>query len=157
MKRNVFFSISDFARFSRTTRDTLLHYDRIGLLSPVSRGENKYRYYSIGQLASVNVIHTLQALGMTLEEIKTLKDHRDPNIVKCTFTRLISKIDKKIEEWKRAKQLLLTYEKSIHSALNADEKAITIQYIPAEIQSPRITVFLSPISFNRAIGCSLAL
>jgi len=45
MPENGMFSISDFAKYSRTTRDTLLHYDRIGLLSPATRGENNYRYY----------------------------------------------------------------------------------------------------------------
>jgi DNA-binding transcriptional MerR regulator len=34
------FSVSDFAKFSRTTRDTLHHYDKIGIPPPLLRGEN---------------------------------------------------------------------------------------------------------------------
>jgi len=126
------FSISEFAKFTRTTRDTLLHYDRIGLLSPVSRGENNYRYYFGGQLAVVNVIRTLQQLGMTLEGIKELKDRRTPELIDEVLEYQIGQIDKKIEDWIRARKLLLALRGSIHSVLNIDENAITIQYLQSE-------------------------
>jgi len=126
------FSISDFAKFSRTTRDTLLHYDRIGILTPVSRGENNYRYYSSSQLAVVNVIRTLQQLGMTLEEIKELKDRRSPELCDEVFSHQIEKIDRKIDEWIRARELLLTLRKTIHSVSSVDESKISVQYLPAE-------------------------
>ena len=124
--------MGDFAKFSRTTRDTLHHYDKIGLLSPLSRGENNYRYYSIGQLAVVNVIRTLQELGLSLAEIKKLKDSRTPELVDEVFICQIEKIDLKIDDWVRARKLLYTLHKAIHSVLNIDEQAITIQFMPAE-------------------------
>jgi len=129
---NALFSISDFARFSRTTRDTLLHYDRIGLLSPISRGMNKYRFYSARQLAVVNVIRTLQALGMTLEEIKELKDRRTPELTEEVLSYQIEKIDGKIEDWIRARKLLLTLMETMRSVSGVDEKEVSIQYMPEE-------------------------
>jgi len=126
------FPISEFAKFSRLSRDTLLHYDRIGLLSPLSRGENHYRYYSGYQLAVVNVIRTLQQLGMTLEEIKELKDRRTPELAVEVLGRQIEKIDKKIEDWIRARKLLLTLQNTMQSVSNIDENMINIQYLPAE-------------------------
>ncbi|MCL2391579.1 MAG: MerR family transcriptional regulator [Oscillospiraceae bacterium] len=153
-------TISDFAKYSRTTRDTLLHYDRIGLLSPVSRGENKYRYYSNTQLAVVNVIRTCQNLGMTLEEIKSLKDRRTPELFREVFTHQIEKIDKKIEEWIRARKLLLTLQKTIHSVSDVDEDKIAIQFLPAETiimgevndYSNGRTFFDTLLSFYELIG-----
>ena len=126
------FSISEFARFSRVTRDTLLHYDRIGLLSPAVRSGSGYRYYTGGQLAIINVIRTLQQLGMTLEEIKELKDRRTPELTDEVLGRQIDKIEKRIEDWVRAKKLLFTVRKTIQSVMDIDEDAITIQYLPAE-------------------------
>jgi len=125
-------SVGDFAKFSRTTRDTLHHYDKIGLLSPLSRGGNNYRYYSGRQLAIVNVIRTLQELGLSLSEIKNLKDNRAPENVDEIFMRQIEKIDLKINDWVCARKLLFTLQKSIHSVLNVDEQEITIQFLPAE-------------------------
>ena len=126
------FSISDFARFSRLTRDTLLHYDRIGLLSPMTRGENNYRYYSGSQLAVVNVIRTLQQLGMTLEEITLIKDQRTPELADNVLGRQIEKIDGKISEWIRARKLLFSLRKTIRSVRGVDENSISIQFLPAE-------------------------
>jgi len=125
-------SISDFAEFSRTTRDTLLHYDRIGLLSPVLRGENNYRYYSISQLAIVNVIRTFQQLGMSLDDITGLRDRRTPELADMVFERQIYEIDNKIKEWVNARKLLLTLQKAIDSVAGIDEHEITIKFLPAE-------------------------
>ncbi|MCL1982517.1 MAG: MerR family transcriptional regulator [Clostridiales bacterium] len=132
MEDHGLFTISDFAKLSRTTRDTLLYYDKIGLLSPAARGENNYRYYSSGQFTIVNVIRTLQELGMTLDEIKNLKDQRTPERADELFLRQIERIDATINEWVRARKLLFTLQKSIHSALGVNEKEIAVQLLPAE-------------------------
>ncbi|MCL1829388.1 MAG: MerR family transcriptional regulator [Oscillospiraceae bacterium] len=125
-------TINQFAKFSRTTRDTLLYYDKIGLLTPVSRRANNYRCYSGGQLAVMNVIRTLQKLGMTLEEIKNLIEKRTPASIIEAFTQRIEKIDSVIEERVNARNLLNDLRKTIRSALDADENKITIQHLPAE-------------------------
>ena len=132
MSQGALFSVKDFAKFSRTTKDTLLYYDRIGLLSPELRNDNKYRYYSVRLLGIVNVIRTLQRLGMTLEEIKELRDNRTPASTAELFSRQIEKIDEKVDEWSRARKLLLTLQKTINDVSNIDEDAITIQFLPAE-------------------------
>lgn len=126
-----FFPVGDFANFSRTTRNTLHYYDKIGLLSPV-RGGNKYRYYTSGQLGLVNVIRTLQKLGLSLVDIKTIKDERTPENIDDMFLSQIEKIDSKINDWVCAKKLLFTLQKTIHSTLDVDERAITIKFMPAE-------------------------
>ena len=132
MARRGFFTISEFAKFSRMTCETLRHYDRIGLLSPEARGENNYRYYATAQLAVVNVIHTLQESGMTLDEIKRLKDIRTPELTSEMFTRQIENIDKLMKYWDRARKLLFTLRESIRSVSNIQEEEITIQYMPEE-------------------------
>ena len=132
MSDKKFFSITEFAKFSRITRQTLLFYDKIELLSPVLRGDNGYRLYSTGQLAIVNVIRTLQALGFTLAEIKNLKNRRTPALVEEVFALQIEQIDTKIEEWVRARKLLLSLTKVLHSTAGIDENAIAVQNLPAE-------------------------
>jgi len=132
MRKGGFFSVKDFSKMSRIPKDTLLYYDRIGLLPPEERGENKYRYYSILLLATVNMIRTLQRLGMSLEEIKYLKDRRTPQLAGEVLPRQIEKIDKKINDWIRSRKLLLTLIKIINDAANVDENTITIQFLPAE-------------------------
>jgi len=132
MTRRDTFTVAEFAGFSRTTRDTLLYYDKIGILPALSRGENNYRYYSSAQLAIVNLINTYQALGMTLAEINNLKDERTPELLDEHLEKQIELIDEKIDEWVRSRKLLLTLKNIINSALDIDENSITIQFLPAE-------------------------
>jgi len=132
MTENGLFSISEFAKYARTTRDTLLHYDHIGLLSPVSRRDNNYRYYSASQLLTVSVIRSLQQLGMSLEEIKELKHQRTPELSDEILGQQILKIDSKIDEWTRARKLLHNIRKMIHSTYDVDEDIVTVTQLPAE-------------------------
>jgi len=124
------FSISDFAKYSRTTKDTLLHYDRIGLLSPASRSKNKYRLYAPNQLVTVNTIRTLQELGLSLTEIGDIITERTPLYIHTLLNQQIEQIDLKINHWNRARDLLFTLQEHIQSGLEADEANIVIQYLP---------------------------
>ena len=132
MKNREIFTVAEFAEFTRTTRDTLLHYERIGLLKPESRGENNYRFYSGGQLAVVNLIRTCQALGMKLAEIKELTTNRTPELIDALLERQLERIDLKIDEWICARKLLYTLKETIHSTFDIDEDAITVRFMPAE-------------------------
>ena len=132
MENQDVFTVADFAEFTRTTRDTLLHYEKIGLLFPESRGENNYRFYSSGQLAVVNLIRTCQALGMKLAEIKGLAVSRTPELIDALLKRQLERIDEKIEEWLRARKLLFALKKTIHSTFSIDEDAVSVQFMPAE-------------------------
>ena len=130
MSQSQGFTISEFAKYSRTTKDTLLHYDRVGLLSPMSRGKNKYRFYSPNQLVVVNTIRTLQELGLSLAEISDIIDKRTPHYIHTVLNQQIEKIDLKIDYWSRARDLLFTLQEHISSGLEADEANIAISYLP---------------------------
>jgi len=132
MDHGITFTVSEFAEYSRTTVDTLKHYDRIGLLSPSSRGKNNYRYYKNDRLTVVNVIRTLQESGMTLGEIKELMDVRTPAKTDELFTNQIEKIDAIIEDWIRVKKLFATLRNAVRSAADINEHEIAINFMAAE-------------------------
>lgn len=126
------FSVSQFAKLTRTTRDILLNYDKLGLLSPVMRKGNNYRYYSSDQLAMANVIRMLLELGTPLAKIKRLKDRRTPENTCETLKRQMEQIDEKIEYLTAARKLISILQKNIDSVLDIDEQAITVQFLPEE-------------------------
>jgi DNA-binding transcriptional MerR regulator/effector-binding domain-containing protein len=129
---NKLLSIRDFAKFSRVTKAALLHYDKVGLLHPMSRGlDNKYRYYSTRQLSTINVIRTLQEFGLSLNEIKNLIKKRTPEDTIKLFMELMGEVDKQIIRWHRAKQLMFTFLRSMISVMDVDKEAISIQNIAA--------------------------
>jgi DNA-binding transcriptional MerR regulator len=126
------FSISEMAKFSRVSRDTLLYYDKIGLFSPVSRGANNYRYYSDKQISAVNLIRTFQSLGMSLEKIKEISDHRTPEQVLEVLSEQIMIIESDVRELQKARKLLRVIQHNIALALAADETKITFEWREAE-------------------------
>jgi DNA-binding transcriptional MerR regulator len=139
MKENLL-TISELAGLSRVTRDALLHYDSIGLLSPVARGENNYRFYSNEQISLVNQIRTFQALGMSLKEIKEISEHRSPARILEILNNQTKNIDRNIEDLHKSRELLMTLKQTIEDALEVDEKKIEIRHVRAE------PIFLGPIN-----------
>ncbi len=72
------FKTAAFAALCGVKKDTLLHYDHIGLLRPQEVGENGYRYYSARQLATFDIIAALRRLGTPLSEIRAYLNRRNP-------------------------------------------------------------------------------
>ena len=74
-----YFRIGEFAKLSQVTKDTLFHYDKIGILKPVFVDElNGYRYYSGAQFFHLEMIKALRESGLSLTEIKDFKEHYNP-------------------------------------------------------------------------------
>lgn len=72
------FKTAEFAALCGVKKDTLLHYDHIGLLKPQRVGENGYRYYSARQLAAYDLISALRRLDTPLAEIRDYLTRRSP-------------------------------------------------------------------------------
>ncbi|MES9688512.1 MerR family DNA-binding transcriptional regulator, partial [Bacillus sp. JJ353] len=52
-----YFTTGEFAKLCHVKKQTLFHYDEIGLLSPEIKKENGYRYYSYNQFELFQVIN----------------------------------------------------------------------------------------------------
>ena len=46
MQQDIYMTTGEFARMMRVSKDTLFHYDKIGLLKPEIVKTNGYRYYT---------------------------------------------------------------------------------------------------------------
>ena len=65
-----FFTTGQFAKLCKTTKETLRHYNNIGLLIPEAKSENGYKQYSFGQMFQFFYIETLKDAGCSLQVIK---------------------------------------------------------------------------------------
>lgn len=72
--------ISEFAKRAGITVKTLLHYDKIGLLSPSSKNKVGYRIYSDKDFLRLQQIVTLKFIGLSLNEIKELLEEKQGSI-----------------------------------------------------------------------------
>lgn len=62
----------EFAALCGTTKNTLIHYDSIGLMSPSRIGDNGYRYYTLRDYWKFIVIRTFVEAGFSLEEVRSI-------------------------------------------------------------------------------------
>ncbi len=76
--KEVLLKSGEFAKLCGVKKDTLLHYEQIGILMPQKVGENGYRYYELKQLRTFDLIAMLKHLGMSLGEIRLYMNARNP-------------------------------------------------------------------------------
>lgn len=69
-----YLKIGELSKQTGLAVGNLRYYSDLGLLQPVQRGNNGYRYYSQDATKQVEFIKKAQALGFTLEEIKQILD-----------------------------------------------------------------------------------
>ncbi|MDR1589242.1 MAG: MerR family transcriptional regulator [Oscillospiraceae bacterium] len=131
-------SISELAKFSRVSRTALIHYDKAGLVKPIARGDNNYRHYSDGHIALVNLVRTLQHLGMSLKDITFVVQHRTPDSILKLFKEQIVNIDRDIVSLTNARKLMENMINVIGGIAAIDESKIYLEQLPAE------HIFLGP-------------
>ena len=94
-------NISELARVTQTTTDTIRYYEKQGLLGTPKRQENGYRFYNDDDVRHVRFIRSSQTLGFSLSEIKAIM----PDVLDGKFGRMeiekrlavkIDQIDQKI-------------------------------------------------------------
>lgn len=67
------FRIGDFSRIARVSARLLRFYDEIGLFEPAhADAQSGYRYYTVAQLAQLNRITVLKALGFSLDQVRDI-------------------------------------------------------------------------------------
>ncbi|NLD45970.1 MAG: MerR family transcriptional regulator [Clostridiaceae bacterium] len=91
-----YYTTGEFARLCGVKKQTLFHYDDIGLFSPEIIEENGYRYYSTNQIELFEVILILKDINMALSEIKAYMDNRSEKSLVELFEKKSHEIDRKI-------------------------------------------------------------
>lgn len=90
------YKVADFARLCGLPKDTILYYDRIGLLHPAKVGSNGYRYYSFDQLFTAHLIEGLKLSHMTLDEIREFMSAPDVDAYHAQAARSLDELEQRI-------------------------------------------------------------
>ncbi len=78
-------TIGQMAKLNHVSEQTLRLYDKIGLFSPSTRGENGYRYYDIKQSAVLDIIQYMKSLGISLKEIRHQLEQQDLTLIESAL------------------------------------------------------------------------
>ena len=66
------YTISQLAKAAEVPTTTVRYYERIGLVEPEDRSRGNYRLYSEESLGKLKFIRAAQAIGFTLDNVKSL-------------------------------------------------------------------------------------
>lgn len=67
-----YFTAGELAAIFNISKQSLLYYDKVNLLSPDFVSENGYRNYSIQQFLDLEIIVNLRALDISIANIKNI-------------------------------------------------------------------------------------
>lgn len=107
--------ISEFAKRTGVTVKTLLHYDKIGLLTPSQKTDVGYRIYSDKDFLKLQQITTLKFIGLSLKEIKQLLDEKGSDV-----GNLIKIQKKALEEKKKHIESVITVLNNAENQINGN-------------------------------------
>ncbi len=122
-----YFTTGEFAKLCKVKKQTLFHYDDIGIFSPEIKKENGYRYYSYNQLEVFGVISILKGMDMPLKSIKFYLDHRSPEDLIHLLKKEILEIDQKLEDLVWRKEFLNTKVQLTQDALHIETGVVHIE------------------------------
>lgn len=120
-KTKGYFTTGEFAKICRTTKETLFHYDAIGILKPDHIGKNNYRYYSLEQFYDYDLIATLKTAGSSLAEIKNYLDCHNVN----DFISLLNENRKRLQV---EQEKLEHMNRLLENAVTLTKEALTKPY-----------------------------
>jgi len=125
-KKSPLFSSGEFAKLCGVTKETLFHYDEIGLLRPEIRKESGYRYYTLEQFFAFDVIAALKKCGSSLSEIKDHFVSQDPAKFIATLKAKQQRLAEEIARLEQMQRLLqnMIEQTEIVPLLEADRPSI---------------------------------
>lgn len=71
------YRVGELARLTGTSQRTIDYYTQLGLIHPIKRTDNNYRYYNDETITRLKRIESLKQEKYSLEEIKSSLDHMD--------------------------------------------------------------------------------
>ncbi|MCC3862907.1 MerR family transcriptional regulator [Terrisporobacter petrolearius] len=125
-----YLSIGQMGKLNNLSVQTLRHYEKVGLLKPSYINEDTgYRYYSMKDFNTIDLIKQCKAMGLSLEEIKEVANN---------YTSLESIVDilgnqkkivtEKMKELENIKNKVESLEAKIKISLNIGINDIFIKY-----------------------------
>ena len=149
------FTIGEVSKLFQIQSSAIRYYCEIGLLKPTYIDPiSKYRYFSTEHFERLNTIKYLQKLGLSLQEVQSFIDHRDP-------VYLMKQLQAQREITRQKITELQEIEQKINNRLDQIEEALSQQHIgdirEQFFQSRKIVVLRQTIPSGADIELSIRL
>lgn len=116
-----YLTTSEFAKTCGVTKFTLFHYDDIGIFKPEFVDDKGYRFYSVKQFSTFDIILILKKVGIPLKEIKGYIEQQNTNFFLDILEQRKKQLD---EEQKRIERM----QRFLRNTLNTTNRAVHATY-----------------------------
>ncbi|MEQ2957534.1 MerR family transcriptional regulator [Slackia piriformis] len=124
------FKTGEFAELCQTTKNTLIHYDHVGVLKPTEVGENGYRYYRPNDLFRFKTVRALTDAGFTLQEVRSVFSEYDSDTLGRSVAEHRAELRAHIDRLAHAASLLDEIDRQISSNREAEPGAFFLEERP---------------------------
>ena len=107
LKKDDYFTAGQLASLYGIPKQTLLYYDKNELLSPAFIHDNGYRYYSVSQYLTLEIILNMRKLNISISDIKDYLENRSLDKFEQILRIKEKECDSIIDEMKKTKNILL--------------------------------------------------
>ncbi len=125
MNNDYTLTIQQVAQATGLSEHTLRYYERIGLIHPINRAENKHRRYCDDDIGWIDFLNKLRATGMTIQQMQQYSmlqrqgDSTLPERVEM-LKALRCQVDARMDEL-REHMKLLDYKVEIYEGIIAEQ------------------------------------
>ncbi len=113
LKKDDYFTAGQLASLYGIPKQTLLYYDKNELLSPAFIHDNGYRYYSVSQYLTLEIILNMRKLNISISDIKDYLENRSLDKFEQILRIKEKECDSIIDEMKKTKNSLALSLQSI--------------------------------------------
>lgn len=116
----------EFAQLCGTTKNTLIHYDELGILKPSHRGANGYRSYTLDDYIAFCIVHAFTQAGFPLKEIGWLAHERDAGTLERAVAKNLAAIKERRAALDRSEALLEEMGRQAREAMKFEPGALRL-------------------------------
>lgn len=132
MNKDYYFSIGEFAKLFKVSKQTLLYYERNKIFAPAFIDENGYRYYSLDQYFIFEIIINLRKLDLPLQTIAAYIKNRSLDKLQNVFINKQHEYKKQIAILERNIANLGVKVHNLEKLKNLRLNQITLEDLPEE-------------------------
>ncbi len=119
------FTISQLAKAAGIPVTTVRYYERIGLVEPEDRSHGNYRLYGNDSLNKLKFIRAAQAIGFTLEDVKSLLTDEDGDTPTCGSVQglieaRLADIEERLKDMRHVRKVLKSALEQCHEQKKSD-------------------------------------
>lgn len=132
MNKDYYFSIGEFAKLFKVSKQTLFYYERNKIFAPAFIDENGYRYYSLDQYFIFEIIINLRKLDLPLQTIAAYIKNRSIDKLQNVFINKQHEYKKQISVLERNIANLDVKIHNLEKLKNIRLNQITLEDMPEE-------------------------